>query len=107
MGVGPRTGRICMLKIFAAAVSIVAMTALPASADLSQKFGRASSKKMKIASSHLLPPADYKGQWWTSPDNCEYSRAGRPGETVWYLIINTAHSKCKTHLVQSIYKDAY
>jgi hypothetical protein len=55
--------------------------------------------------SEALPPADYSGQWWTSPDNCQYSRAGRPGETVWYLIVNTAHDKCARRLIQRAYSD--
>lgn len=55
--------------------------------------------------SPMLPPANYKGQWWTSPDNCQYTRAGRPGETVWYLIVNSAHSKCQVRLIQRAYSD--
>ena len=55
--------------------------------------------------SPLLPPANYKSQWWTSPDSCQYSRAGRPGETVWYLIVNTAHEKCKKRLIQRAFSD--
>ena len=53
----------------------------------------------------LLPPPGYQGQWWTSPNNCEYSRAGRPGETVWYLIVNTAHSGCAARLIERAYSD--
>lgn len=56
-------------------------------------------------SSPLLPPANYRGQWWTSPDNCQYTRAGRPGETVWYLIVNSAHMKCQVRLIQRAYSD--
>ncbi|WP_109468514.1 hypothetical protein [Albibacillus kandeliae] len=96
-----------MLKTLAAALVVTAMTAVPASADLSKKFGRASSGKLKMGSSDLLPPPGYKGQWWTAPNRCEYSRAGRPGETVWYLIINTAHRKCDAYLVEKGFSDAY
>ncbi|GFE48738.1 hypothetical protein So717_04910 [Roseobacter cerasinus] len=56
-------------------------------------------------SSPMLPPANYRGQWWTTPDHCQYSRAGRPGETVWYLIVNTAHEGCKRRLIQRAYSD--
>ncbi|TMV12568.1 hypothetical protein [Arenibacterium halophilum] len=96
-----------MLKTFAAALTILSLTAVPVSADLSNKFGRASKKPVKTARAEMLPPPGYKGQWWTAPNRCEYSRAGRPGETVWYLIINTAHRKCDAYLVQRGFKDAY
>ncbi len=55
--------------------------------------------------SSMLPPANYRGQWWTAPDNCQYSRAVRPGETVWYLIVNTAHEGCARRLIQRAYSD--
>lgn len=55
--------------------------------------------------SPMLPPANYRGQWWTTPDSCQYSRAGRPGETVWYLIVNTAHEACARRLIQRAYSD--
>ena len=32
-----------------------------------------------------MPPANYQGQWWTNATGCTYSRAGRPGEIVWFL----------------------
>lgn len=54
------------------------------------------------------PPAGFEGQWWTHPKGCEYSRAGRPGETVWYLIINTARPGCPSYIVgHSPYRDVY
>lgn len=96
-----------MLKTFAAALALAALIGQPASADLSRKFGRASSNQMKQGDSNLLPPPGYKEQWWTAPNRCEYSRAGRPGETVWYLIINTAHRKCDAYLVEKGFADAY
>lgn len=64
-----------------------------------------STKQLVEYSSPLLPPPNYKGQWWTSPDSCQYSRAGRPGETVWYLIVNNAHAKCQSRLIQRAYSD--
>lgn len=60
---------------------------------------------MVTYTSPMMPPASYRGQWWTSPDNCQYSRAGRPGETVWYLIVNTAHEGCARRLIQRAYSD--
>ncbi|MBW4710521.1 hypothetical protein KX928_22260 [Roseobacter sp. YSTF-M11] len=91
-----------MLKyIVALAFGLVLM--LPASAGRD----RSGTTNLTLVeySSAVLPPANYRGQWWTSPDNCQYSRAGRPGETVWYLIVNTAHSKCEARLIQRAYSD--
>lgn len=96
-----------MLKTIAAAVTVAALAAMPAAADISKKHGRASKNHMKQGKSQMLPPAGYSGQWWTAPNNCEYSRAGRPGEVVWYLIINTAHRGCAPYLVQKGRADAY
>jgi hypothetical protein len=63
--------------------------------------------EMTYGTSPMLPPPGYASQWWTSPNKCDYSRAGRPGEIVWFLIINTAHRGCKPYLVQQGFKDAY
>ncbi|MGC3939398.1 hypothetical protein ACOTTU_16455 [Roseobacter sp. EG26] len=91
-----------MLKYMVAlAFGLVLM--LPASADRNQT-GSSNVTLVEYTSS-MMPPADFRGQWWTSPDNCQYSRAGRPGETVWYLIVNTAHAKCQTRLIQRAYSD--
>lgn len=55
-----------------------------------------------------MPPAGHTAQWWTHPLGCEYSRAGRPGETVWFLIINTRRPGCPGYIVQSSpYNDVY
>ncbi|WP_370302174.1 hypothetical protein [Pseudooceanicola sp.] len=96
-----------MLKIVAAVTALSLLTAPPAIADLSKLFGRASAKQVRQTSPALLPPPGYTDQWWTAPNNCEYSRAGRPGETVWYLIINTAHRGCDAYLVERGFADAY
>lgn len=55
----------------------------------------------------IMPPDGYQGQWWTHPKGCDYSRAGRPGEIVWFLIVNTARPGCPTHIVQRGFSDAY
>lgn len=94
-----------MLKPLAFAAMALSMATLPASADISERFGRAT--KIKVGKPTAMPPEGFQGQWWTSPDNCEYSRSGRPGEIVWFLIINRAHSKCEPMIVQRGFKDAY
>ncbi len=57
----------------------------------------------------MKPPTSYQGQWWTHPSGCEYSRAGRPGETMWFLILNTAKKGCPTYISGKtwggVYKD--
>ncbi|WP_306115254.1 MULTISPECIES: hypothetical protein [unclassified Roseovarius] len=55
----------------------------------------------------VMPPDGYSAQWWTHPKGCEYSRAGRPGEIVWFLIVNTVKPGCPTHIVQRGFSDAY
>ena len=90
-----------MFKRGIALVLTVALL-LPVSSFAGQGNG---AKRLVEYRSDLLPPASYKGQWWTSPQKCQYSRAGRPGETVWYLIVNTAHTKCPSRLIQRAYSD--
>ena len=92
-----------MLKILISAATVLGLTSLTATADIYAQVNKASG--MKYGSSSMLPPPGYTGQWWTAPNKCEYSRAGRPGEVVWYLIINTAHSGCETRLIGQAFSD--
>ncbi|MFK7752052.1 MAG: hypothetical protein AB8B51_05840 [Sedimentitalea sp.] len=94
-----------MFKSAAVALAALTLSVAPAAADLSERFGKAS--KMRASAPTAMPPSGYQGQWWTSPNNCEYSRSGRPGEVVWYLIINKAHRNCQPYIVQRGFKDAY
>jgi hypothetical protein len=58
------------------------------------------------ASQQHMPPAGYSSQWWVHPSGCEYSKAGRPGEVVWYVIINTiGRKKCPGMIVQKAFSD--
>ncbi|MFK7868501.1 MAG: hypothetical protein AB8B58_04600 [Roseobacter sp.] len=84
-------------------LSLCCAFVLPAAAE--KKATDSKAPKLLHYESDKMPPADYKGQWWTSPDQCQYSRAGRPGETVWYLIVNTAHANCAARLIQRAYSD--
>lgn len=94
-----------MLKSIFAATAVLALAALPVSAETYKQKGR--TLQLKQGTSPMLPPPGYKSQWWVAPNKCEYSRAGRPGETVWYLIINTAHKGCDKYLVEKGYGDVY
>jgi hypothetical protein len=60
-----------------------------------------------VQNSQAKPSATYQGQWWTHPLGCEYSRAGRPGETVWYIIVNTARDGCPQHIVINGFSGIY
>ncbi len=53
------------------------------------------------------PAATFTGQWWTHPLGCEYSRAGRPGETIWFLIVNTAKPGCPTYVAGTSWGNIY
>ena len=53
------------------------------------------------------PGPGYVGQYWTHPKGCDYSRAGRPGELVWYLIIPTRKKGCPTYIVEHGGADTY
>ena len=96
-----------MLKTAAAIAVLAALSATSATADISKKFGRASVDTVRGTNADLLPPPGYTSQWWVAQNNCEYSRSGRPGETVWFLIINSAHSKCVRYIVERGFRDAY
>lgn len=55
--------------------------------------------------SNVMPAAGFSGQRWVHPNGCQYSRAGRPGETVWYLVA-TGKKGCSAYIVQhSPYND--
>lgn len=53
-----------------------------------------------------IPPIGYEKQNWKSASGCEYSRAGRPGETVWYLIMNSLNGQsCDRIIVEYVLDD--
>ncbi|WP_299691345.1 hypothetical protein [uncultured Tateyamaria sp.] len=70
-------------------------------------LGAAFVMPVAAAASVATPPASFQGQWWTHPAGCEYSRAGRPGETVWFLIVNTAKPGCPTYIATKTWGDVY
>ena len=61
----------------------------------------------KILKAGAEPPASHEGQWWTHPLGCEYSRAGLPGETVWYIIVNTDRKGCPRQIVIKSRSEVY
>lgn len=69
-----------MMRRIALATAAVAFSALPTLAAVEK------------------PSMSHQGQWWTNSKGCEYSRAGTPGETIWFLIVNTAQKGCPTYI---------
>jgi len=68
------------------------------------EFGLYPPKRLDSA----YAPTGYASQWWVHPSGCEYSRAGRPGEIVWYVIINSiGRKKCPRLIVQQANDGAY
>ena len=59
------------------------------------------------ATAVVKPPASHQGQWWTHPLGCEYSRAGRPGETMWFLIVNTRKKGCPSYIAGTTWGGIY
>ena len=53
------------------------------------------------------PPEGYEGQWWTHPAGCRYSRAGRPGEIVWFLNAVPRGASCPEFIMQKKIDDSY
>jgi len=103
---GPNLGVIEMLKsTILGALALGLSFATTAQAELSTN----STASVYLASDRGAGPArDFVGQWWTHPKGCEYSRAGRGGETVWYLIMHTARPGCPAYIVtHSPYGDVY
>ena len=81
-----------MLKSLVKSVALAAALTVPAVA---------------ASASVAKPPLTHQGQWWTHPSGCEYSRAGRPGETVWFLIVNTARPGCPTYIATKTWGGVY
>ncbi len=92
-----------MMTRIAALAALAVALALPARADIYDHLGR--TAQMRHGTSKMLPPPGYDRQRWRAPNKCDYSRAGRPGETVWYLIINTSHRGCPARLVERAFTD--
>ncbi|WP_299546029.1 hypothetical protein [uncultured Tateyamaria sp.] len=41
------------------------------------------------------------------PLGCQYSRAGRPGETMWFLIVNTRKKGCPAYIAGKTWGGIY
>ena len=58
--------------------------------DISSVLGPATNMKTPLGS--YRPPETFKGQWYTAPNGCSYSRAQAPGYPAsWHLILNPHH----------------
>lgn len=54
-----------------------------------------------------VPPPGYKGQHWTHPAGCLYSRAGRPGELIWFLASIPKGARCPEFIQQKVTDHVY
>lgn len=52
-------------------------------------------------------PPENAGQWWTNAAGCRYSRAGRPGEVVWFLTTVPRGASCLEFIVQKPIDNSY
>ena len=65
------------------------------------------STKPTNVGTNVMPPLGFEGRRWVHPNGCQYSRAGRPGELVWYLVATGAKG-CSAYFVQySPYRSPY
>ncbi|PIE13665.1 MAG: hypothetical protein CSA70_05240 [Rhodobacterales bacterium] len=46
-------------------------------------------------------------RWYTNASGCEYSRAGRPGEVVWFLTSIPRGASCPEFIVEKKIDNAY
>ena len=75
----------------AALIATATLIALPAQADISDMFGRATNPDRSKAA--VAPPAGHDSDWWISANGCTYSRAQAPGYApTWHLVVNGAHA---------------
>jgi hypothetical protein len=81
-----------MFKSILKAAAIAAIIVIPAS---------------QAVAAAAKPPVNFQGQWWTHPLGCEYSRAGRPGETMWFLIVNTRKKGCPSYIAGKTWGGVY
>lgn len=87
--------------LIAAAIVITAIGSLPLTAQNTRATVSTQSQPIR------LPPETYAGQYWTLPSGCTYSRTGRPGEIVWYILQHTRKAGCPTYIVQKSFGDVY
>ncbi len=108
-----------MIKTACAAMALTATALFPVMAGAGglkmPQTGILQSKVIEARSAQraptVMPPANYQGQWWTHPAGCQYSRAGRPGEIVWFLTSIPKGARCPEFIQQKatdhIYRTPY
>ena len=102
-----------MTKTWSAALSALALTAaalLPA--ELAAGGLKVPPEALHLARNiarapAAMPPAGHPGQWWMHPAGCRYSRAGRPGEVVWFLTTLPRGASCPEFIVEQPIDDSY
>jgi len=98
-------------KILTAALALaIAATFLPFTASAGGLKAPPSALHLARSKAKLpgaMPPAGYQGQWWMHPAGCRYSRAGRPGEVVWFLTSIPQGASCPEFIMQRPIDDSY
>lgn len=96
-----------MTSKFAFSVAIVAGALISTVSSATVVSAQAVKTQVAETAAMDVPPLRHKSRRWTAADGCQYSRAGRPGETVWYLIINSSGGKdCRRVIALETYNDA-
>ena len=74
------------LPLIATVLTALTVTALPAGAQ-------SMAPKLDVdARKGETPPANFDGRWFTSSEDCTYSRTGVPGQrTTWIIVKNPHH----------------
>ncbi|MEZ5714293.1 MAG: hypothetical protein R3D85_03415 [Paracoccaceae bacterium] len=102
-----------MPKSMTAALALIAAACLPMLPMAAQAGGlKVPPEALHLARSTArtptaTPPAGYQGQWWVHPAGCRYSRAGRPGEVVWFLNAIPRGVSCPEFILQQPIDDSY
>ena len=104
-----------MLKTAFAAVALTAAALIPVMAGAGglkmPPMGAMTSKVIEARSAkqapNVMPPSGFQGQWWTHPAGCQYSRAGRPGEVVWFLTSVPKGASCPEFIQQKATDHVY
>lgn len=92
------------LRITAALFTGVAVLSMTPTVADAKKRARMSIDEQIAA--NMLPPRGYNQRRWVAYNGCDYSRAGRPGETIWYVISNTrGRKKCEPVIVERAITD--
>lgn len=88
------------MKSFAVATALlgVALTTIPFSSVAGSEKPR---PVLQNGYTGPIPAAGYFSNRWRHPNGCEYSRAGRAGERVWYVVLSSMNGRdCVRYFIE-------